>query len=53
MDFDVFIPPVADSGKTVKRLRELARAGYGHFGIGIGYGHPERLAEWAEVFDGV
>lgn len=36
-----------------ERLRELARAGYRHFGIGIGIGHPERLEEWAEVFAGV
>jgi 5,10-methylenetetrahydromethanopterin reductase len=36
-----------------ERLRELSRAGYSHFGLNVGYKHPERLEEWAEVFEGV
>jgi 5,10-methylenetetrahydromethanopterin reductase len=36
-----------------ERLRELVRAGYKHFGLNVGYKHPERLEEWADVFEGV
>jgi 5,10-methylenetetrahydromethanopterin reductase len=35
-----------------ERVRELARLGYAHVGINAGWGHPERLDEWAEVFEG-
>jgi 5,10-methylenetetrahydromethanopterin reductase len=36
-----------------ERLRELSAAGYKHFGLNVGYKHPERLEEWADVFEGV
>ena len=36
-----------------ERIRELIRAGYKHFGLNVGYRHPERLEEWADVFEGV
>jgi 5,10-methylenetetrahydromethanopterin reductase len=36
-----------------ERLRELRRAGYTHFAIGIRHGHPQMLEEWADVFEGV
>ncbi|HEX6511080.1 MAG TPA: LLM class flavin-dependent oxidoreductase [Chloroflexota bacterium] len=36
-----------------ERLGELGKAGYSHVGINAGYGHSERLEEWAEVFEGV
>ena len=36
-----------------ERIRELAKAGYKHFGLNVGYKHPERLEEWAEVLQGV
>jgi 5,10-methylenetetrahydromethanopterin reductase len=36
-----------------ERIRELIRAGYRHFGLNVGYKHPERLEEWADVFEGV
>ena len=36
-----------------ERVRELSQAGYRHVAINMGYGHPERLEEWAEVFEGV
>ena len=36
-----------------ERLRDLGRAGYTHFAIGIRHGHPQMLEEWADVFEGV
>ncbi len=36
-----------------ERVRELGRLGFSHLGVNAGYGHPERLEEWAEVFEGV
>jgi len=36
-----------------ERLRGLKEAGCSHIGINAGYGHPERLEDWAEVFEGV
>jgi 5,10-methylenetetrahydromethanopterin reductase len=36
-----------------ERIRELAKAGYKHFGLNVGYKHPERLEEWADVLEGV
>ena len=36
-----------------ERLRELVRAGYSHFGLNVGYRHPERLEEWSDVLEGV
>lgn len=36
-----------------ERLRELAGAGYAHIALNSGYRHPERLEEWAEVFESV
>lgn len=36
-----------------ERIRALAGAGYTHIALNSGYGHPERLEEWAEVFEGV
>ena len=36
-----------------EQIHELARAGYGHLGITIRYGHPEMLEEWADLLAGV
>jgi 5,10-methylenetetrahydromethanopterin reductase len=36
-----------------ERIRELVRSGYQHFGLNVGYRHPERLEQWLEVFEGV
>ena len=36
-----------------ERLRELKASGYGHVALNSGYKYPERLEEWAEVFEGV
>ncbi len=36
-----------------ERIRELTAAGYQHFGVNVGFKHPERLEEWAEVFEGI
>jgi 5,10-methylenetetrahydromethanopterin reductase len=36
-----------------ERLRGLREAGYSQVGISAGYGHPERLEEWAAVLEGV
>ncbi len=36
-----------------ERLRELTGAGYTHVALNSGYRHPERLEEWAEVFEDV
>lgn len=43
----------AGKAELRERIRELANAGYTHFGLNVGYQHPERLEEWAEVFEGV
>ena len=36
-----------------EQVRELGRAGFGHVGITVRFGHPEMLEEWADVLDGV
>jgi 5,10-methylenetetrahydromethanopterin reductase len=36
-----------------EQIRELARAGFEHFGVTIRYGHPEMLEDWVGVFEGV
>lgn len=36
-----------------ERIREMPKLGFSHFAINTGYGHPERLDEWAEVIAGV
>jgi len=43
----------APKAELRERLRELTGAGYTHIALNSGYRHPERLEEWAEVFDGV
>jgi len=35
------------------RLREMKSAGYSHCTIGVRYGHPEMVEEWADVIAGV
>ncbi len=36
-----------------ERIREMAAAGYRHFGLNIGYRAENKLEDWAEVFEGV
>jgi 5,10-methylenetetrahydromethanopterin reductase len=36
-----------------EQIQELARAGFGHLGITIRYGHPEMLEEWADLLEGL
>lgn len=36
-----------------ERLRETRAAGYRHFVVSLGYRHPGRLEEWAEIIQGV
>jgi 5,10-methylenetetrahydromethanopterin reductase len=36
-----------------EQIRELARAGFNHFGLTVRHGHPEMVEEWADVFAGV
>ena len=36
-----------------EQIRELARAGFNHFGLTVRHGHPEMVEEWAAVFAGV
>jgi len=36
-----------------ERIREMPKLGFSHFGINMGWGHPERLEEWADVIAGV
>jgi len=36
-----------------EQIRELARAGFDHFGLTVRHGHPEMVEEWADVFAGV
>ena len=36
-----------------ERLRETSAAGYRHFVVSLGYRHPGRLEEWAEIIQGV
>lgn len=43
----------ATKAELMERLAELARAGYAHLAIGLGYDHPERLEEWADVFSSI
>lgn len=43
----------ATRGELRERLREMARAGFGHAGVTIRHGHPEMLEEWADVLEGV
>jgi hypothetical protein len=31
----------------------MPRLGFSHFGINMGWRHPERLEEWADVIAGV
>src|SRR5579862_4653005 len=41
----------ATKAELRERVRELAQAGYQHLTLNVGYGHPERLEQWAEVFE--
>lgn len=43
----------ASKAELRERLRELKALGYGHVALNSGYNYPERLEEWAEVFEGV
>ena len=43
----------ASKAELRERLRELKALGYGHVALNSGYKYPERLEEWAEVFEGV
>ncbi|MSQ50848.1 MAG: LLM class flavin-dependent oxidoreductase [Betaproteobacteria bacterium] len=43
----------AGKSELRERIRELANSGYKHFGLNVGYKHPERLEEWADVFEGI
>ena len=43
----------APKAELQERLRELGKAGYSHIALNSGYRHPERIEEWAEVFQGV
>jgi len=43
----------ASKAELRERLRELRAAGYSHVALNSGYKYPERLEEWAEVFDGI
>ncbi|MFI5269136.1 MAG: hypothetical protein ACHQ7M_17310, partial [Chloroflexota bacterium] len=40
----------APRAELVERIRALKAAGFQHVALNCGYGHPERLDEWAEVF---
>ena len=49
-----WVPILKEKFYTLReRLRDLTGAGYTHIALNSGYGHPERLEEWAEVFEGV
>ena len=39
----------APAAELRDRMREIARAGYNHLALSIGYRQPARLEEWAEV----
>jgi 5,10-methylenetetrahydromethanopterin reductase len=43
----------APKAELQERVREMAKAGYKHFGMNIGYRAEGKLEEWAEVFSGV
>ncbi|HEY8695479.1 MAG TPA: LLM class flavin-dependent oxidoreductase [Chloroflexota bacterium] len=43
----------APKAELVERLRALKAAGFKHVTLNCGYGHPERLDEWASVFHDV
>ncbi|OGA37773.1 MAG: hypothetical protein A3G26_03730 [Betaproteobacteria bacterium RIFCSPLOWO2_12_FULL_65_110] len=43
----------ASKAELRERLRALKEAGYSQFALNSGYKYPERLEEWAEVFEGV
>jgi 5,10-methylenetetrahydromethanopterin reductase len=43
----------APKAELVDRIRALKAAGYNHVALNCGYGQPERLDEWAEVFHDV
>ena len=43
----------ASKAEMRERIRELARAGFNHFGVEAGYRHPEVLEDWVDVFEGV
>jgi 5,10-methylenetetrahydromethanopterin reductase len=36
-----------------ERIREMAAAGYKHFGLNIGYKAENKLEDWVEVFEGL
>ena len=36
-----------------ERMRELKTIGYEYLCVEMGYRHPEKLQEWAEVFEGL
>jgi 5,10-methylenetetrahydromethanopterin reductase len=43
----------AQKPELIDRLCALKAAGFAHITLNAGYGHPERLDEWAEVFHAV
>lgn len=43
----------APKAELRERVQELAKAGYSHFGVNIGYRAQGKLEEWAEVFERV
>jgi 5,10-methylenetetrahydromethanopterin reductase len=43
----------ATKAELQERLCELGKSGYSHIALNSGYRHPERLEEWAEVFQRV
>ncbi len=36
-----------------EKLRELSDAGFTHFGVNVGWRHPEIIEDWVEVFEGL
>ncbi|OGA05071.1 MAG: hypothetical protein A3H35_04770 [Betaproteobacteria bacterium RIFCSPLOWO2_02_FULL_62_17] len=43
----------ATKAELRERLRELKAIGYEYLCVEMGYRHPEKLREWAEVFEGL